>query len=171
VSWKEIDEWVGSPTAAPSAEAESKRRKYEAALGFPFSPQLAHWSDRFGADMFGPEGLSHVEDDDEGQGVIARTTAHPEWVGQGWVPIAGDWCGNYYVVDTKQPSEPVYFIDSFEDVGVPTYVAASSLKRFVELFSKHDQGKLSFHWPFAKSESLALDPELEKIDATMPWDA
>ncbi|HLO99918.1 MAG TPA: SMI1/KNR4 family protein [Fimbriimonas sp.] len=171
MGWQEIDDWISSPATPPDAEAVAKRLRYEQELGFPFSPQLALWIDRFGADMLGPGGLSEVDESNDPQGLLVRTTAHPEWVEMGWVPVAGDWCGNYYVVDTKLPSEPVYFIDSYEDVGVPAYVAASNFRLFVDLFSKHDRGELPFHWPFAKTDTLTLDPELELISAPMPWDA
>src|SRR5262245_15594104 len=88
---------------------------------------------------------------------------HPIWREKGWIPIAGDGCGNCYVLDTTctvepgpgrplpSPTHPAYFMDHEEDDDRPSYAVASSFETFLH-FMRRDQEMLrqggEHYWPF-----------------------
>ena len=153
--------------------SESEISDLEGSLGFPLSPQLRDWVARYGHSMVGPGGIADMDPED-GMGILDRTQMHPEWAEQGWVPLGGEWCGNYYVVATHgEPNlpEPVYFVDASEDQDLPTYIAASSPSTFVGSLMSREKGTIDWHWPFDQAKTLALDPDIAKSSAPMPWNA
>lgn len=97
----------------------------------------------------------------------------PKWQSKGWFPIAGDECGNYYVLDTVSlcgPTHPVFFVDTSEDEERPAYVVASSLWRFLKFFLLKLL-KRERSWPFDKQVVSEADPEiLACIGVPFPWD-
>lgn len=100
---------------------------------------------------------------------------HPEWISLGWLPVAGDGCGNVWVVDTHydRASQPVYFVDNCMSSEEAQYVAASDLWHFVlghlsnELLAAGEP-----RWPFARERTLAWDPDLAGYSGPvpLPWD-
>ena len=89
------------------------------------------------------------------------------------MPIAGDGCGNYFVLALNSadlPLRPVYFIDHEVDFGVPGYAVASGLWHFLRGVLRKERG--DFYWPFKAKQALALDPDLKRIrGAPLPWKA
>jgi hypothetical protein len=88
------------------------------------------------------------------------------------LPIAGDGCGNLYVLALKDPvdgSHPVLFMDVSEDDSRPAYVVASCIWRFVRFLLRREQG--FSYWPFEKNRVLEEDPEIEKCSKwARPWE-
>ena len=117
------------------------------------------------------------------------------WKERGWIPIAGDGCGNYYLVvkyETQDESlYPVVFVDH-EDSAIGengenqlcnriSYIVASDLPHFLEvvlLYQEHhiqyqnkdDDEYPDFWWPFDKERMLQFDPNIDKIEIIKPWD-
>ncbi len=95
----------------------------------------------------------------------------PTWSKKGWIPIAGDGCGNYYVIlSGNNSSSVVYFIDAHEDENKLTYIVGSSVWNFILLMLLKENGDLD--WPFSKEDVLSIDPSIERIRSGVPfaWD-
>ncbi len=118
-----------------------------------------------------------------------------EWLAKGWLPLAADGCGSYYVLATQlhgAAGHPVLFIDEY-DYARPTYVVASSLWSFfrflligeeqldravAEGFLDEHDSQLQMtkyqdllYWPFNKERVLREDPGLsEDLGVPRPWE-
>jgi hypothetical protein len=104
--------------------------------------------------------------------------SEPLWRERGWIPVAGDGNGNYYVLDshTGGPgSHPVYFLDHETDLAKPEYVVASNLWHFLRFLLKREvegpQARAA-SWPFNQRLVLEADPELAAYAgvAPLPWE-
>lgn len=99
-----------------------------------------------------------------------------EWLSLGWMPLASDGCGDYYVLDTKYSIDgefPVFFIDQ-EEYESPAYIVASNPWYFFYfLFSSElmeDNGEDAY-WPFDKSKVVAKNPNILKFKRVpLPWE-
>ncbi len=65
-----------------------------------------------------------------------RRDLHPEWAGPGWLPVAGDGCGNYYVL---LGNGAVGFVDTMKDPGQVGQQVAGDLLSFMTDLLAHDQ--------------------------------
>jgi hypothetical protein len=52
----------------------------------------------------------------------------PGWAGQGWLPVAGDGCGNCYVLTADGT---ISFVDTMKDPGQIDHRAAGDLLSFM----------------------------------------
>jgi hypothetical protein len=99
---------------------------------------------------------------------------YPSWKDKGWIPVAGDGCGNYYVLATRgsgveTAKRPIYFVDTSMDREKPAYVVASDLWHFLRFILRDELGR--DYWPFKKYRVLEEDPDLEEAPgAPKPWD-
>lgn len=95
--------------------------------------------------------------------IEARYRGYPHWRVRGWIPIAGDGLGNYYVLDTTRRTRsghPILFLDheqsEVEICDTPNYVAASNLwsfLRYLFLDELHAAYNLFDEW-----DALRQDP-------------
>jgi hypothetical protein len=123
--------------------------------------------------LLGPGGLYGLRPSDSFLDIEARWALHGSWKEKGWLPVAGDGCGNEYVLLLNTPDSvdhPVLFIDTSANPETPAYVVASGLWLFLK-FLFLDELKLT-HWPFDKEEVLAADPKLADYRVyPLPWQA
>lgn len=57
---------------------------------------------------------------------------HKEWLAVGFVPIAGDGCGNYFVAHPGFAGGcPVLFVDTIASLLEPAYIVASDIEHFM----------------------------------------
>ena len=93
----------------------------------------------------------------------------PYWEGRGWLPIAGDGCGDYYVLLEDEIGHPIAFIDQM-DFEKLAYVVSSNLAIFLRRFIAAE-AILDWGWLFDKSEMLEKDPALLTLNvAPLPWE-
>jgi len=120
---------------------------------------------------------------------------HPTWHDNGWLPIANDGCGDYFVVPTRAEFGkgcPVLFIDAHEDFDIPSYIVASGVGKLLESLlrkaiedSLHDAKEISRpsvwpflgewdlrdRWPFDEALVRAADPDIVRFRGVpLPWD-
>ncbi len=92
----------------------------------------------------------------------------------GW-KIAGDGCGNSYVLAAKggfDLLEPIFFQQALfhRSEHKATFIAASNMLAFVAGLLLREMEV--FHWPFDREKTLQLDPEIGIARGIQfPWDA
>jgi DNA-binding SARP family transcriptional activator len=99
-------------------------------------------------------------------GALEMLEIFPGWPAQGRIPIAGDGCDNYYVVDAG--SGAVYFIDTMEGDDY-SYLAGSDLPHFLRFLLSREPGIRG--WPFDRRFVTGLDPAILSVgaDELLPW--
>jgi len=95
----------------------------------------------------------------------------PEWRQNGWVPVAGDGCGNYYVLMSNEKhgeNSPVIFVDTLSESDSGAYVVASSLFHFLRFYLEADIDRTG--WPFDEAYVVGRDPAIMNFhDFELPW--
>lgn len=153
----------------PSTEAAFERFAARTSVAIP--PPLQSWLLRVNGAAIG-EGYTYgIECDPENE-IECLWSLRPEWAEKGWIPIANDGCGNYYLVATRNefgPGYPVFFVDTITDPNVSDYLCASSISLF--FFLLLEQILEETDWPFDKDFTLSRDPGvLEFTGIRYPWD-
>ena len=99
-------------------------------------------------------------------------TLYPFWKTNGWIPIGGDGCGNYYLISTQNEygsGFPVFFVDTHEEPESPSYIVASNISYFLE-FLLEKELKIEKRWPFDQDYVTAKDPEILSFrNIFLPW--
>ena len=97
---------------------------------------------------------------------------HSNWPANGWIPVANDGFGNFYVLLHEVSGlEPVAFIDCNIDPERISYVASSNLWTFLRFyFSGESKDIEDSQWPFDKNEVLMNDPDILKSQLPLPWE-
>jgi hypothetical protein len=94
------------------------------------------------------------------------------WGARKWLPVAGDGCGNYYLLASANDfgaGFPVVFVEPTVDVSSPAYVAASGLWNFLDFMLSKELAKSG--WPFGMAEVVARDPGILRVTGVpLPWE-
>ena len=121
----------------------------------------------------GPGGFAGISITRESQDIDHLFDLYPSWLAKGWIPIAGDGCGNYYLVATNGEfgvGEPVFFVDVIDDEEIPSFIVSSNPWSFLKFIFKKELGQSK--WPFDRIEFEKNDPEVFLFRAiAFPWDA
>lgn len=107
-----------------------------------------------------------VGNDDSSRDIISVLTLFPEWRTLGWIPLADDGFGNYYVADTSVEGA-VGFVEVIDDVDVIKYYAASDVEIFLRELLLNEQDETG--WPFDRTRAERVDPTLLGL-SPLPWD-
>ncbi|MCG3126416.1 MAG: hypothetical protein CHACPFDD_01251 [Phycisphaerae bacterium] len=95
----------------------------------------------------------------------------PVWMQRGWIPIAGDGCGSYYLMPSRNdfgPGYPVIFCDHVDGLTAPTYIVASDLWHFIDFYLREDLGEE--RWPFDRDFVTQKDPLITAFHGVaLPW--
>jgi cell wall assembly regulator SMI1 len=95
----------------------------------------------------------------------------PSWKSLGWIPVAGDGAGNYYVITVlpnKGKDHVVLFVDTHDNPEEAAYIVASNLWNFLHFLLSAETGERG--WPFEPQKVLSEDPDLSAHDNfPMPW--
>ncbi|MEU5529395.1 SMI1/KNR4 family protein [Micromonospora chersina] len=140
----------------------------ERRLGEPIPAALADWLRVCKGEAIGSGGVYGAWFGRDPNDVAARREDNPSWREQGWLPVAGDGCGNTYVLSTRGPlTGSIGFIDSSEPDEM-AYVVASDLWRFLRFLFMAETGDR--RWPFDQHSVLTADPALAALPGKlMPW--
>jgi hypothetical protein len=94
------------------------------------------------------------------------------WHLRGWIPVAADGSGDYYVAASTSSREPegvILFIDQM-DFETPAYVVGSDMWHFLYGLACTELRSEEW-WPFDERMVLALDPDLALHPSLpMPWE-
>ena len=96
----------------------------------------------------------------------------PTWRVKGWLPVANDGCGNYYLLANEGdfgPGRPVFFVDMIADRNWPTYIVASCMATFLVFVLQSNMGL--WNWPFDKEFVVSEDPAILRFQGLpFPWE-
>jgi cell wall assembly regulator SMI1 len=121
-----------APRGASPAEIDS----LQASLGCGIPPVLRAWLSVCRGVGIGPGGVFGPRPDEPYLDMAHRRDLFPEWAEQGWLPVAGDGCGNCYVL---MPDGTVGFVDTMKDPGRIDRQAAADLLSFMTGLLADDQ--------------------------------
>jgi hypothetical protein len=151
----------------PGGASRSTIAEAEQRLGVAFPAAFRQWLTLCNGPCVGPGGVFGVETEKDFLDVEHVSGWFPRWRAKGWIPIAGDGSGNYYILIQFEDKSPVCFVDTSMDSEAIAFVVASDLARFlIALFGKeagHDTG-----WPFDREAVVAKDPSIENFRGRLP---
>jgi len=143
----------------------------ESEIDRALSPELRRWLRVVNGAMLGPGGVFGVRDVHDFLSIEKYLRIYPEWRTLGWVPIASDGVGNYWVTVPQGPDRSadwVAFVDTHENPGAVDRYVASSFLRFMRFLLKSELGET--RWPGDKEYDLECDPALANVpEAQAAW--
>ncbi len=94
-----------------------------------------------------------------------RAATFSTWRQLGWLPVAGDGFGNYYILLTQEAlAGYVAFVEAISDPEEIAYLVSSTLWGFLRFLFEAECGAKG--WPFDPNVVLAADPALAHLQ---PW--
>jgi hypothetical protein len=121
-----------TPRGASPAETDT----LQAGLGCGIPPVLRAWLSVCRGAGIGPGGVFGQRPGEPYLDMPQRRDSFPEWAEQGWLPVAGDGCGNYYVLTVNGT---VGFVDTMKGPGRIDHQAAGDLLSFMTGLLAGDQ--------------------------------
>jgi hypothetical protein len=152
-------------TAFPGGADDAALAELHGRLGIPLPPALVVWLRVCKGDIVGPGGVFGARPDDPSIDIAAVLNQFPTWKARGWIPVAGDGCGDYYVLLTEGDNAGhVGFVDQ-ADLDAIEMVVATDLARFVGFLLRRDRDERG--WPFDRATVLAADPAMAQVAADL----
>jgi cell wall assembly regulator SMI1 len=154
----------------PSGASEQELRDFESRTGLEIPAQFRTWLAQVNGAMLGPGGLFGVRESSDPLSIERYVKIFPVWRELGWVPIASDGVGNYWVTAPGPDGSGgwVAFIDVHLDPGTIGNYAASTVFRFLSFLLNAELGEQG--WPQNREYVLDRDPGLFDIpDSLAPW--
>ena len=121
---------------APSGSSEAEADALQERLGQDLPAVLRLWLSICRGAALGPGGVFGQRPDCPFLDMPHVLALFPHWRDLGWLPVAGDGCGNYYVLT---PDGPVGFVDIMKDPGQLNRQAAPDLLSFMSGLLRTDQ--------------------------------
>lgn len=160
-------------TQLPGGADPALLTAFEERNGFSVPAELREWLLLYNAPVIGPGGIFGV-----GVGQFcdmdAMYDALPFWRESGWVPVAGDGCGDYYVLDSRTAvgeTHPIYFVDQ-ACYECPAYIVASGLWQFLRFLLEGEVWRAAgrqHYWPWEGEAVLRRDPLLAQYRGPVPF--
>lgn len=156
----------------PRGTSHEVLREFTKRTGVQIPNELQEWLLISNGPLVGPGGFYGVRPlAGDYVDIEAAFGSFPDWKTRGWIPIAGDGCGSYYIMVTHGeygPGFPVIFCDHANGFG-PTYIVASNLGRFIEFMLREELGE--YWWPFDRDRFIQEDPAILSFHGIpLPWE-
>ncbi|WP_328326135.1 SMI1/KNR4 family protein [Kribbella sp. NBC_00382] len=170
---------VDWPPAGATAADLSRLREN---LGFDLPEVLTSWLSVCNGSFAGPGGLfgANLTGRRNFLDISSYIEDRPSWRDRRWIPVAGDGCGDYYILDASRshhPGDAIFFVDQ-SDYETLAYAIASDLPTFLRqyLLEAQDQDPEldpTPRWPFDQATTLAVDPGLAELrtQRLLPWNS
>jgi hypothetical protein len=153
----------------PKGVSDDVISAFELRIGLAVPASLRELLQFVNGPCIGPRGLLGIATLRSSLDIEDVLQRYPHWRENCWIPVAGDGCGNYYVLNANESNAPVYLVDTALDADHLAYAVGSSLWRFLWFLLNRELG--SKGWPFSKDYVLSHDPEIAKCAfAPAPWD-
>jgi hypothetical protein len=160
-------------SAVPPGATSNQLEMLQKRVPFPVPPELLDWLGICNGPVVGPGGLFGIGNVAKHVSIDEILALYPNWKERKWLPVAGDGCGNYYVLVCSAEfgkGNPVVFVDTGVDSRRPQFVVASGLFRFLEQLLLKELGKSG--WPFSREHVMTTDPEIARFwRAGFPWES
>jgi hypothetical protein len=176
--WNEISSLLNRADRAPGTRLPDgigalEAERLRSLLGDEVPTDLLNWLQIANGPCVGAGGLFGFGTSKHHLDIAFLWGLFPEWRQNGWIPVAGDGCGNYYLLvnnDKHRKSNPVIFVDTFDESDSGAYLVASSLCHFLRFYLETDIQKTK--WPFGEAYVVGRDPAILNFhDFTLPWEA
>jgi hypothetical protein len=98
----------------PRGASDEDIRGFSIRTGVSVPSVLGEWLKFTNAPCVGPGGMYGICPERKHQDIEGVYLDHPEWQSRNWIPIAGDGCGNEYVLAAEGglgASNPVFFFE------------------------------------------------------------
>lgn len=162
----------------PVGVVEAEIEAFAERTGIIVPRPMAAWLRLSNGPCVGPGGLFGIRPARESLDIEFYLDIYPQWRQRGWIPVAGDGCGNYYVLATAQefgPGWPVLFIDTMVSPDEPACIVASDIWRFLVFLLEEEllkeKGIRDTPWPFDRVDITRRDPGIEGFTGVpLPWD-
>jgi cell wall assembly regulator SMI1 len=153
------------PGGAGHGELQDLARR----MGTGLPGELVEWLRVCRGEAIGPGGVYGARPDCDRLDMATVLASYPSWRDSGWLPVAGDGCGDHYVLLTTGPlAGCVGFVEAVTDPDRIRYLVASDLWHFLFFLFSADLGERS--WPFDAPAVLVEDPGLARTPAALlPW--
>jgi cell wall assembly regulator SMI1 len=156
----------------PGGASEKELSELELRTGLRIPAEFRAWLVEVNGAMIGPGGVFGARDRRDVLSIEGCVRLFPAWRKLGWMPIASDGTGNFWVtlLGPDKSNGWVAFIDAQIDPEVISYYAATTVFRFLGFLLEAELGERG--WPGDKSYVLARDPGLLRVpDCLAPWNA
>ncbi|MDT5028557.1 MAG: hypothetical protein QOE61_4983 [Micromonosporaceae bacterium] len=152
----------------PGGATDDELRDLERRTGRPLPEPLLDWLRACKGEAIGPGGIYGARPDEPDHDIAHVLSMFPRWRDTGWIPVAGDGCGDYYILVTSGSlAGHVAFVDQADMTSID-YLVAGDLWRFLRFLLQRDAGDR--RWPFDQQMVLAADPALASApSALLPW--
>lgn len=135
-------------------------------------PDLRSWLKVCNGPFVGPGNLYGIGKAKDFLNIEHKLDIFPSWKVAKWIPIAGDGCGNYYVVPTQGEfgrGFPVLFIETLDSRESPAFIVASDVGHFLVFLLEYELGNRS--WPFSEQAVTDKDPDILGFSGVaLPWE-
>lgn len=156
----------------PGGVQDENLRAFEVWLGYSLPEPLREWLRVSNGPFVGPGGAFGIDTGRKSLEIKTYLDANPQWKDRKWIPVAGDGCGNSYVLVASGefgPGLPVIFVETSADPDAPSFIAASSLVRLLIFLMESNLSKT--RWPFDREAVLQRDPEIGSFHGLqLPWE-
>jgi len=155
----------------PPGLADADLQAFSERTGIPLPPDFAQWLKFSNGPCVGPGGVFGIGTSRSALDIESYLTIYPAWKLKKWIPVAGDGCGNYYLLATQGefgPGFPVFFVDTSASSNSPAYIAASDIEHFLIFLLEKELGRT--RWPFDRATVAEQDPmvfHFQKVP--LPW--
>lgn len=156
----------------PSGASDAELNSFSDRTGIVLPNEFRQWLKFTNGACVGPGGLFGIRTALPFLDIETYFGMYPSWREKKWLPIAGDGCGNYYVIATQSEygvGYPVLFIETFASSDLPAYIVASDLEHFLHFLFEKEIGNRT--WPFDERTVTKKDPAiLNFANVSLPWE-
>jgi hypothetical protein len=155
----------------PPGVCTEQLAQFEGRTGIKLPAMLRRWLTLTNAPCIGPGGFYGIHPTRSHLDIEEYLRQFPEWRGRKWIPVAGDGCGNQYIIPTQNEfglGYPVMFVDMGQTIASPAYIVASDLEHFIVAILQNELGATG--WPFNRNQLLTFDPLIMNYHGIpFPW--
>lgn len=157
--------------ALPAGISDEDLAGFERRTSISLPNDVRDWLAITNGPCVGPGGLYGVRSRRRDLDIETFLDLFPSWRAHKWIPIAGDGCGNYYVIATQSEfgsGFPVLFIEPSVSTESPSYIVASGIGMFLVFLLESELGVRG--WPFNEKYVSCADPEITRfVGLPLPW--
>ncbi|GAA3599519.1 SMI1/KNR4 family protein [Kribbella ginsengisoli] len=122
----------------PTGATPTDLRHLRDDLGFDLPESLTRWLSTCNGSFAGQGGLfgANLAGPREFLDISSYVALRPSWRHHRWIPVAGDGCGDYYILDASRshfPGDVIFFVDQ-SDYDALDHAVASDLPTFLRQY-------------------------------------